>query len=302
LKLKNFEKFQDINVNPKEKSKHLKKKQELKFFTKTIPELCIEFAPFWRYANRFSRGVQPHALLQTIAGTRLILGEKVTKGSRMYDSRKFHAGNHTSFSNLYGISFGCLAVIAALTFTTSALAAEDWQDPTIFGINKEPGRVTSQPYANRSQAIAGDATLWSERASCSAGTELMDNEVMVMVLGRSPDWAGPLRVAHAVMADAIDVSAGRRVLDTLGIAPEAAADSIVAVLAKAEASGDGLIRGRRHTMLDDSDVSSTRHARAFVGGALAGLVGSTALFVSGGAEHQGPDGGGPVAMIARTKP
>ncbi len=52
-------------------------------------------------------------------------------------------------------------------------------------------------------------------------------------------------------------------------------------------------------MLDDSDINATRHARALVGGVLAGLFGSTELFVSGGAEHQGPDGGGPVAVIAR---
>ena len=41
----------------------------------------------------------------------------------------------------------------------------------------------------------------------------------------------------------------------------------------------------------------TRHARAFVCGALAGLVGHAEIYVSGGAEHQGPDGGGPVAVI-----
>ena len=50
-------------------------------------------------------------------------------------------------------------------------------------------------------------------------------------------------------------------------------------------------------MNDDSDISSTRHARGFVAGALGGLVGHTEIFVSGGAEHQGPDGGGPVAVI-----
>ena len=71
-----------------------------------------------------------------------------------------------------------------------------------------------------------------------------------------------------------------------------------AVFAKAEASISGAIRGKRHTMLDDSDIASTRHARAFVGGALAGLTGGCDLYVSGGAEHQGPDGGGPVALIA----
>lgn len=70
------------------------------------------------------------------------------------------------------------------------------------------------------------------------------------------------------------------------------------MLAKAEAARSGLIRGHRHTMLDDSDIHMTRHARALVGGVLAGLFGDTRLFVSGGAEHQGPDGGGPVAVIA----
>ncbi len=52
-------------------------------------------------------------------------------------------------------------------------------------------------------------------------------------------------------------------------------------------------------MLDDSDINATRHARALVGGVLAGVMGRTDLFVSGGAEHQGPDGGGPVAVIVR---
>ena len=39
--------------------------------------------------------------------------------------------------------------------------------------------------------------------------------------------------------------------------------------------------------------------RALVGGVAAAAIGRTDLFVSGGAEHQGPDGGGPVAVIVR---
>ena len=74
---------------------------------------------------------------------------------------------------------------------------------------------------------------------------------------------------------------------------------LVNIFAKAEASPDGCVRGFRHTMLDDSDVGSTRHARAAVGGLVAGLSGTGAVYVSGGAEHQGPPGGGPVAVIAR---
>jgi cyanuric acid amidohydrolase len=73
------------------------------------------------------------------------------------------------------------------------------------------------------------------------------------------------------------------------------------VLAKAEASRGGTIRGARHIMGDDSDIHATRHARALVGGVLAAAIGFTELFVSGGAEHQGPDGGGPIAVIARRR-
>ncbi|TCT06076.1 ring-opening amidohydrolase [Aquabacter spiritensis] len=144
-------------------------------------------------------------------------------------------------------------------------------------------------------AIGTDAGLWSGRASCSSGIELMGHEVVV--LGMSPVWSGRLAIAHGVMADAIDVAPVKAALAALGLSPDGAGDQIV-VLAKAEASRSGAIRGRRHTMLDDSDISATRHARAFVGGVLAGLVGHTELYVSGGAEHQGPDGGGPVALIA----
>ncbi|MBM3409672.1 MAG: hypothetical protein FJY25_20570 [Betaproteobacteria bacterium] len=74
---------------------------------------------------------------------------------------------------------------------------------------------------------------------------------------------------------------------------------IAAVLAKAEPPHGSTIRGARHIMRDDSDINATRHARALVGGVLAGVVGDTRLFVSGGAEHQGLDGGGPLAVIAR---
>jgi cyanuric acid amidohydrolase len=114
----------------------------------------------------------------------------------------------------------------------------------------------------------------------------------VVVLGNAAGWAGDLVIGHDVMKDAIDAAAARRVLEAIG-------GETVAVLAKAEAAPSGAIRGRRHTMLDDSDIHSTRHARALVGGVLAGVIGDTMLYVSGGAEHQGPAGGGPVAIIAR---
>jgi cyanuric acid amidohydrolase len=136
-------------------------------------------------------------------------------------------------------------------------------------------------------AVCRDWSLYSKVASTSAGVELLRNEIIV--LGNSAEWAGDLVIDHDVMKDAIDADAARRVLARLG--------ETVAVLAKAEAAPSGEIRGRRHTMLDDSDIHSTRHARALVGGVLAGVIGDTLLYVSGGAEHQGPPGGGPLAII-----
>jgi cyanuric acid amidohydrolase len=148
--------------------------------------------------------------------------------------------------------------------------------------------------------IGQDHAVYSARASTSAGIELMDHEIVV--LGMSADWSGPLAVDHAVMADGIDIEPVRAALARLGLdcpgqVPAPLRPALVALLAKAEPSRSGHLRGDRHTMLDDSDISATRHARAFVAGALAGLVGHASLFVSGGAEHQGPDGGGPVALI-----
>jgi cyanuric acid amidohydrolase len=154
--------------------------------------------------------------------------------------------------------------------------------------------------------ICSDYSVHCGRAATSGGVELLDHEIMVA--GMSANWCGPLAIDHGVMTDAIDIEPGRAALARLGLSvagqvPEAERGRIAAVLAKAEASQSGQLRGLRHTMLDDSDIASTRHARAFVGGALAGLFGFTDLFVSGGAEHQGPDGGGPVAIIvSRVKP
>ena len=150
--------------------------------------------------------------------------------------------------------------------------------------------------------IGRDPGLWSARASTSAGVELMNHEIVV--LGMSDRWSGPLVVDHAVMADGIDIEPVRAALKRLGFAADgqlapSERERLIALLAKAEPGTTGRLRGARHTMLDDSDIAATRHARAFTGGALAAITGLTELFVSGGAEHQGPDGGGPVAIIAR---
>lgn len=151
----------------------------------------------------------------------------------------------------------------------------------------------------REDQVLKDWRLYSSVASSSAGIELMHNVIILM--GNSANALSPFVIGHAVMRDSIDRAAVMEALNSVRLDIEDAQISsrLVNIFAKAEASPDGYVRGFRHTMLDDSDIGSTRHARAAVGGLIAGLSGTGAVYVSGGAEHQGPPGGGPVAVIAR---
>lgn len=140
-------------------------------------------------------------------------------------------------------------------------------------------------------ALDGTVETWSSVASASAGVEV--RSCHVVLLGNAREHQRGQRICSTVMRDAVDAASVQRLLDKIA----ADGGQVVQVFAKAEADQTGTIRGRRHTMLTDSDVASTRHARAAVGGLLSGLTGDTALYVSGGAEHQGPAGGGPVAIV-----
>ncbi|MDB5888993.1 MAG: atzD [Rhodocyclales bacterium] len=149
-----------------------------------------------------------------------------------------------------------------------------------------------------------DWSVYSGVASTSAGIELTRSVIVVM--GNSASAAGELIIGHAVMRDAIDLAGVLDAFASVGLNGDRGLDAVSAgrvvnVFAKAEPSTDGSIRGFRHTMLDDSDITPTRHARAAVGGVIAGVTGSGAIYVSGGAEHQGPMGGGPIAVVARAE-
>ena len=150
-------------------------------------------------------------------------------------------------------------------------------------------------------ALLSDMALYSERASVSSGVEISCNEVIV--LGNSRRWSGPYRIAHRPMRDALDIGAVAGALSDLGLAasPQLGRDAlarIAGVFVKCEPQRDGRVRASRHTMLDDTDINAQRHIRGAVGGMVAGVIGDGRIFVSGGAEHQGPDGGGLIAVIA----
>jgi cyanuric acid amidohydrolase len=168
-----------------------------------------------------------------------------------------------------------------------------------FGVAAALGEVDRGALCD--DAMLRDVALYSSRASISSGVEVDRNEVIV--LGNSTHWSGNLAIAHRPMRDALDLPAVTATLAELGIAaaPQVlAADvrRIRGVLVKCEPDRHGAVRGHRHTMLDDTDINAQRHIRGAVGGLVAGVMGDGRVFVSGGAEHQGPDGGGLIAVIA----
>jgi cyanuric acid amidohydrolase len=183
------------------------------------------------------------------------------------------------------------------TVTASGYASMGFsRGASAIGVAKALGEIGAEV---GEREVLKDWTRYSSVASCSAGIELMHN--VVILIGNSRLSSSRLTIGHALMRDAIDLPAAMQALESVGLSAIDAQSQnrLVNVLAKAEAAPDGTIRGLRHTMLEDSDINATRHARAAVGGLIAGVAGTGAVYVSGGAEHQGPPGGGPVAVIAR---
>jgi barbiturase len=154
--------------------------------------------------------------------------------------------------------------------------------------------------------VLHDRTKFSAVASCSSGVEL--DQAQVVVVGNVAGVGGRYRIGHGVMTDALDADGIWAAIRDAGLdLPERPHPSdldgrLVNVFLKCEASGDGMVRGRRNAMLDDSDVHWHRQIKAAVGGVAASVTGDPAVFVSVSAAHQGPDGGGPVAAIVDVGP
>jgi cyanuric acid amidohydrolase len=148
--------------------------------------------------------------------------------------------------------------------------------------------------------------VYSAVSSCSSGVEL--DRAQIVVVGNARGVGGRFRIGHGVMKDALDADGIWDAIRHAGLdLPDRPRSSdldgrLVNVFLKCEASRDGMVRGRRNAMLDDSDVHWHRQIKACVGGVAASVTGDPAVFVSVSAAHQGPDGGGPVAAIVDVGP
>ncbi|WP_237216572.1 cyanuric acid amidohydrolase [Falsiroseomonas oryziterrae] len=157
-----------------------------------------------------------------------------------------------------------------------------------FGVGVALGDIPAG--AATEAALLSDFSLYSNRASISSGVEVTCNEVLVF--GRAPGWAEGIVAGVAPMIDLLDLAG---VQAAFAKAP----GEVLGVIAKGEPDRTGAIRGHRHTMLGDTDLDPQRHLRGALGAVVAAVAGDGRVFVSGGAEHQGPPGGGLVCVFAR---
>ncbi|MBJ2157566.1 ring-opening amidohydrolase [Variovorax sp. IB41] len=278
--------------------------------------LSPHFTVFARRWVSSASAVQGKRLVIGIAQTRDFLPEEMGRAAQIDATadavaKAMRDAGIQSASDVHFVQVKCplltsAKVAAALARGASPATHDSYESmgysrgASALGVAVALGEVAREEIGDAS--VMSDWRLFSARASASAGIELEGN--VVIVLGEAEGSASAFRIAHAVMRDAIDAASVRTLLrDAFGLDAERDAQALAArlvnLLAKAEASPDGRVRDARHTMLNDSDIHSTRHARAVVGGVLASVAGHTALYVSGGAEHQGPAGGGPVAAILR---
>jgi cyanuric acid amidohydrolase len=164
------------------------------------------------------------------------------------------------------------------------------------GIGAALGEVDAAALIDDS--LGRNAELYSRRAMVFSGTETRRCEAIV--LANLPGGPKPMR--SGLIADLIDIDGMARILAPGATEPIAAARELAragkvrAVFLKASIAPDGMLRGGRTTAFS-SDLDPDKHMRAAASGALGALLGNGRFFVSGGAEHQAPPGGGVFAAV-----
>jgi cyanuric acid amidohydrolase len=156
----------------------------------------------------------------------------------------------------------------------------------------------------RGDEICSNFSKFSTSAHAAAQPGLARSEVLVV--GNAEGSESTLRAAKATMFDLADTSALAGALRDAGLELSrghlslTAHERLVCLIAKADAAAL-LERRPIAEPWTDTDPRASQFACASVGGALGGMIGEKGLkqtvYISGGAEHQGPAGGGPVCAI-----
>lgn len=133
---------------------------------------------------------------------------------------------------------------------------------------------------------------FASRTMAFSGTET--DCVEAIVFGRRKGGDRDWLVTQVVLKDLLDVDALKRIDRPAGFEPRL-------VFFKAGIPADGRLRGRRTTVLS-SELPADKQLRAAASGFVAAIFGASDTFISGGAEHQGPDGSCLCSILWRRVP
>ncbi len=152
------------------------------------------------------------------------------------------------------------------------------------------------------EVICTREDLFTTRGASSAGIEMKRAEVFV--LGNSLYSDSNFVIGHSIMDDFLDGDAVKDALINAGLYFDCCPSDeqkrkVIQVFAKGQIDIRGQLRGRRTTFLTDS-VLGTRPARGVINAVIASIIGDPAIYVSAGwGYHQGPIGGGVIAVIVK---
>ena len=155
----------------------------------------------------------------------------------------------------------------------------------------------------KDEDIASNWAYTSEIGCASAGSERTN--VAVIVMGNSKSSRSPYRIGHAVLQDGVDAKGVYEALASAGIkrdGPLAMGDDnpVDHVFVKSAVELAGECRGRRHVLQSDYLAPyAWLIAKSVVHATVTSIVGDPMMQLNGGGEHQGPPGGGFVAIVAR---
>jgi len=164
------------------------------------------------------------------------------------------------------------------------------------GIGAALGEIDEHALVDETAGAAVE--LYSRRAMVFSGTETRRCEAIVLA-GRVGSTAA---LRSGTIEDLLDMEGIAKIIAPGAAAPVEAVramarrGAIKAAFLKAGLAPDGRLRGQRTTVFA-SDLDPDKHMRAAASGVLGALLGDTRVFVSGGAEHQAPAGGGVFAAV-----
>jgi cyanuric acid amidohydrolase len=143
------------------------------------------------------------------------------------------------------------------------------------------------------EKIGTDFSIFSRKAFTLSGNELDDCRVMVLgeALGGNPVYS----LHSSVIESILDADSVYKVLKSLD-----SDEQVVGFFVKISEYQSRTFAGRT-LALSQSDLPVGRELRAAASGVFSVLTGSTDVFISVGGEHQGPPGGGFVAVIGRKR-